>query len=497
MSLTQIVKFMKHTLMLLLAVNAVVFSSSAQINGPSTVCTGNSITLTDVNQSNPDNPVPGFFWSADPTIAIVGSATGIVTGVQAGSTIINFSYNVGPTETPSVDVFPITVVANINKVLALPAVSVLVNSTVTLVDAPASSQGTWSSSNKNVATIDQQGKVTGVSAGFSIITFTIGQCSAFTTAVVPPPANSYYVSTGQANQDIHNWHTLLKNDQNLYPDVNKNRTAFIVPAVTLDSIINGMHCTNVVFYLGMNYFTHEISLYYDGAWQTSASNFVELPLMDANKIGVFFDNGLPCPVCGSAGDIHLNSPITPGSMPKQYINAYMYNQDELLNIAGTIKPVGSVLVPYYSDETFTYSAKQGWFLDTLVIDNTILAGSLQNPITENAQSKTFSKVARPHQIGVCFDPMLFGSCTGCTSPQSQVVVPYKSTYTYTITPSDPTSTISSLIVDNVPVDLSTLPQPDPNTGAVTYTITNFTRPHSISAIFGSNQGSSRYKRNKK
>src|SRR5437016_2319364 len=70
----------------------VLFSIAAHvitpITGPSTLCQYQSVTLADAT--------PGGVWSSSaPSIATVGSATGIVTGATPGVTIITYATGSG------------------------------------------------------------------------------------------------------------------------------------------------------------------------------------------------------------------------------------------------------------------------------------------------------------------------------------------------------------------------------------------------------------------
>ena len=143
----------------------------AAITGASTVCTGATTTLTD--------GVSGGTWtSSNTSVANIGSLTGVVTGVSAGTAII--SYNA----TGITDVFTITVLSA--PVAISGTLSVCLGSTRTLTDA--TSGGTWTSTNTSVADIGSgTGLVTSVSAGTSIISYTISSgCAKTVTFLVSP-----------------------------------------------------------------------------------------------------------------------------------------------------------------------------------------------------------------------------------------------------------------------------------------------------------------------
>jgi uncharacterized protein YjdB len=144
----------------------------AAITGSSTVCTSLTTTLSDAT-------IGGSWTSSDPTIATVGTGTGIVTGVAAGTLNITYTMPGGCTS-----VFPMTV--NQNPAAITGTFNVCVGSTRTLADA--SIGGTWTSSNPALATVGSgTGLVTGISAGTVTITYTLpGGCTAVTPFTVNP-----------------------------------------------------------------------------------------------------------------------------------------------------------------------------------------------------------------------------------------------------------------------------------------------------------------------
>ncbi|MES2703848.1 MAG: Ig-like domain-containing protein [Bacteroidota bacterium] len=147
----------------------------AAIGGPSTVCTGNTITLTDATA--------GGVWSS--TAAGVATITtgGIVSSVTAGTTTISYTVINGcgtsaATKAVTVGLTPATGILSGPSLVCIPA-------TITL--SSTSSGGIWSSSSATVATVAAAtGVVTGVSAGTASMTYTMtsGFCSAATSTIV-------------------------------------------------------------------------------------------------------------------------------------------------------------------------------------------------------------------------------------------------------------------------------------------------------------------------
>jgi uncharacterized protein YjdB len=149
-------------------------SNPASIAGPTTVCVGAVMTLTDATG--------GGTWSSSNTgLATVGLGTGIVTGVASGSPTITYTLATG-----CLAVYPITV----NPVPAsiTGSTGVCVGLTTTLANAV--SGGTWTSSTPANATIGAgTGLVTGVAAGTTTITYTLpaGCNTTFAMTVNPTP----------------------------------------------------------------------------------------------------------------------------------------------------------------------------------------------------------------------------------------------------------------------------------------------------------------------
>ena len=139
----------------------------AAISGATSVCAGSAIALTDATT--------GGTWSSSSTgIATVSSASGVVTGVSAGT--VTITYSIISTCGTAYAVHTVTV----SSIFTPPAISglttVCVGSTITLFDT-LSSGGTWSSSNTAIATVSSGGVVTGVSGGTVNITYSVtGTC---------------------------------------------------------------------------------------------------------------------------------------------------------------------------------------------------------------------------------------------------------------------------------------------------------------------------------
>jgi uncharacterized protein YjdB len=170
-----------------LSVATITVNALDAISGPRSVCVGQQSTLTNTT------PAGGVWSSSNNTIANIGSATGIVTGVTGGSLNISFTVNgTGCRATYSMVVNALSVITG--------ATSVCQGSTTTLTQVGL---GTWSSSSTAVATIGTStGVTTGVSAGTATISFVVNTtgCTATRTFTVHPAdaitgSNSVCLST--------------------------------------------------------------------------------------------------------------------------------------------------------------------------------------------------------------------------------------------------------------------------------------------------------------
>ena len=158
---------------------------SGTITGASSVCTGLSANFTTSGSAG------GTWTSSNPAVASVNATTGLVIGVTAGSATISYSVTtVCGTSTAS---SPLTVnpVANAGTISG--PTNVCISSNIIL--SSNVSGGVWSSSTTAVATIDPAtGKVTGVAAGNTTVTYTVttvcGSASTTYAVTVNPVPNA-------------------------------------------------------------------------------------------------------------------------------------------------------------------------------------------------------------------------------------------------------------------------------------------------------------------
>ncbi len=144
-------------------VSARTVSHLAVISGPSSVCVGATISLTD-------STTGGGWSSSNITVASVSSSVGNVTGVSAGTAVI--TYTISGTcgaqyVTKTITVAPAP--AAPRRVVG-PETSCLY---ATSVYTDSTTGGNWSTSDASIATIDGSGNLIGVSLGTVTITYTV------------------------------------------------------------------------------------------------------------------------------------------------------------------------------------------------------------------------------------------------------------------------------------------------------------------------------------
>ncbi|RBL88664.1 Ig-like domain-containing protein [Chitinophaga flava] len=132
------------------------------ITGANSVCVEVTTSL--------NSTTPGGVWSSSNTAVATIDASGVVTGISAGTSIITYEVTNAngckSKQTATITVNALPVVSPITGTN-----SVCVGVTTTLNSTTPG--GIWGSSNTAVATIDASGQVTGVSAGTSTITYEV------------------------------------------------------------------------------------------------------------------------------------------------------------------------------------------------------------------------------------------------------------------------------------------------------------------------------------
>ncbi len=160
------------------AIITVLCTAPGSIVGAAPVCPGSTITLTNPTATG------GTWVSSNTSVATINAATGVVTGVSAGTTTITYQESNpcgGASATTTITVLPLP--GSITG-----TTSACVGLSSTLSDAGG---GTWVSSNTSVATISTSGTFTGITAGTAVISYTLPTgCAPATTTVTIYPTPS-------------------------------------------------------------------------------------------------------------------------------------------------------------------------------------------------------------------------------------------------------------------------------------------------------------------
>ncbi len=154
------------------------------ISGPSSVCPGSTMTLSDI--------VSGGVWSSSNTSVATISSSGVVAGVSLGTSII--SYVVTGTCGTSTAVKTVSVATTLSAGVISGTGTVIAGSTQYLSETVGG--GVWSSSNTGVATISSSGVVTAVAAGTTTISYTVTGCGGTATATAVDSVAPYDVISG-------------------------------------------------------------------------------------------------------------------------------------------------------------------------------------------------------------------------------------------------------------------------------------------------------------
>ena len=151
------------------------------------------------------------------------------------------------------------------------------------------------------------------------------------------------------------------------------------------------------------------------------------------------------------------------------------------NNGGTVSPNTDVTVNYGESLTFTFTADTGYYVASVVVDeSTLTDNDLANAI---ANGYSFSNITRNHTLSVSFAIQTFTVNVNCgengtISPSGITTVNYGDEQTFTFSPN------TGYYVASVVVDESTLTDSDlANAIANGYSFSNITRNHTLSVYF--------------
>jgi hypothetical protein len=209
----------------------------------------------------------------------------------------------------------------------------------------------------------------------------------------PLPISDYYMPRYAADQQIQAYHALFVSGGShrdaIIPGNNLGRSSFIIPANTLQQIVNDSACPFVVFYIGYDKEKANISLIYTGIRPVEgyADSFNEITFSNPQipDSRMVFDNAWPCPKCSGIG---------PHSVSGTQATAIYASSGP----NGSISPAGPVVtVPYNHNVQFTMTpADQSQQIDSVIVDGRLI----QNP----PNPYPFDNVTQTHTFRVTFKP---------------------------------------------------------------------------------------------
>lgn len=199
----------------------------AAITGPASICINGTTTLS---------PTTGGTWISSNTAVATVTNTGIVKGIAAGSVTFTYTKTGSCSSVPT----PIVTVSAISPVRITGASAICINGTTTL---SPSTGGTWSSNNIAVATVNNDGVVTGIAAGRTIFVFTkTGGCTSPATLPVIVNDCPKAIITGPSAICINGTTTLSPTTGGTWTSSNK-----AVATVTNAGVVKGIAAGSATF----------------------------------------------------------------------------------------------------------------------------------------------------------------------------------------------------------------------------------------------------------
>lgn len=163
----------------------------APITGVTTICAGTNTTLSDTSA--------GGTWSSGTPAVVTIDASGVVTALSAGTSVISYTVatatcgSASATTTLTVNPLP-----SAGTVVGPPTVCLTTSSPFT----DTASGGVWTSSDPSIASVDASGLVYGISAGIATISYSVtngcGTAAATAPVTINTSASAGVISGGTA-----------------------------------------------------------------------------------------------------------------------------------------------------------------------------------------------------------------------------------------------------------------------------------------------------------
>ena len=170
-------------------------------------------------------------WAtSDDEVATV-SENGLVTGVKAGKATISVKVGDETKDSVEITVKPVTVAINGSE-----TAEIYVTRTVqlTVTKAPADAAITWATSDDEVATVSENGLVTGVKGGEAIITATSGNASDSITVTVKDTVINAAVNADKFDMSgLYQDNAVLSGSQNSFAAFNGEASQYYVASATV------------------------------------------------------------------------------------------------------------------------------------------------------------------------------------------------------------------------------------------------------------------------
>ena len=170
-------------------------------------------------------------WAtSDDEVATV-SENGLVTGVKAGKATISVKVGDETKDSVEITVKPVTVAINGSETAETYATRTV---QLTATKAPAHAASTWTSSDDEVATVSENGLVTGVKGGEAIITATSGNASDSITVTVKDTVINAAVNADKFDMSgLYQDNAVLSGSQNSFAAFNGEASQYYVASATV------------------------------------------------------------------------------------------------------------------------------------------------------------------------------------------------------------------------------------------------------------------------